>query len=157
MRRARLSVAAPELNLMPMLDMISLLIQVLLINIHFGALAELASKRGVLGPEKPPGPSLDLSVAVDERGVDVTWSAGAERLQRAFPCALPCAGPGDYPSADLRDLLRGLKTANADEKRAVVTPKGSVPFEIVALTLDSVRADADGKPLFPEPVVLESP
>lgn len=144
----------PELNLVPLLDMMSLLIQVLLINVHFGTYAQIATRAGGKTGAEPTG-GLVLDVGIDESGFSVAWTADGRRMSRAFACpSVPCATEG-YPAAELRDMLEKLKVTAPDENKVVLSPKGAVAFEVMALTMDAVRVDRGNQPLFPEIVMAD--
>ena len=78
--RTRLSVDVPELNLVPLLDMVSLLIQLMLVNARFGLFAEIGSYAARPGPDADSGPTLGLVVRVNADGYEVSWADGDERL-----------------------------------------------------------------------------
>jgi len=144
----------PQLNLVPMLDMMSLLIQVLLINVHFGAYAQIETQTSSMTGKDPGEEGLRLDVGIDEGGYTVSWSAEGRRLQRSFPCVDPTCAPEQYDRTAVRDLLVTLKSAAPDERRVVLSPKGNVPFEVMASTMDAVRTDGTS-PLFPDIVMAD--
>ena len=148
-RAKRLSVDTPEINLVPMLDMISLLVQMLLLNAHFGALAELRAQAAAAAVQDA-GPKLLLEVQISPRGYEVAWSEGPERVQRHVDCKAPCEKATDWDAAALTSLLSGVKRAHPDEQTVVVRPGGPVGFELIALTMDAVSTDANEKPMFPD-------
>ena len=144
----------PEINLVPMLDMMALLIQVLLINVHFGAYAQIETKAGGKQGQDPTS-GQQVVVGVQEDGFTVSWSAAGTRMQRGFPCpSTPCA-PSDYNAVALRTLLEALKETAPDETRVVLSPHGAIPFEVMALAMDTVRTDSTNAPLFPDIVVAD--
>ncbi len=153
MRRAarqRLSVDVPELNLVPLLDMVSLLIQLMLINARFGLFAEIGSFAARPGGEPAAGPTLGLVVRVNQDGYEVSWADGDERVHKPVPCAVkPCA-PDGYGQEALRALLVPLKQRFPDETRVVVVPAASVPFEALVATMDTLRQPLGTAPMFAE-------
>ena len=144
----------PEINLVPMLDMMSLLIQVLLINVHFGAYAQIETKAGGKQGTDPTS-GLQVDVGVEEDGFSVAWSAAGSRMQRAFPCpSKPCTIE-EYDAVALRSMLEALKRSAPDETRVVLSPRGGISFEVMALAMDTVRTDSANEPLFPDIVVAD--
>lgn len=154
MRRAarqRLSVDVPELNLVPLLDMVSLLIQLMLINARFGLFAEIGSFAARPGDAPAAdGPTLGLVVRVNPEGYEVSWADGDERVHKQLPCAsTPCA-PDGYGREALRALVVPLKQRFPDETRVVVVPAANVPFEALVATMDTLRQPLGKAPMFPE-------
>ncbi|MBA2320901.1 MAG: biopolymer transporter ExbD [Deltaproteobacteria bacterium] len=148
-RRARLTVDTPEVNLVPLLDMVSLLIQMLLVSAQFGAFAEVESQ--VAGPGAPMDTEnlgFDIRVATD--GYVASWTEGGERKERALGCgANPCT---EWNGAGLAALAQELKRSHPAERQVVVTPDPGVPFEGIVTAMDAVRS-AGETPLFPDLVV----
>ncbi|MCA9488932.1 MAG: biopolymer transporter ExbD [Alphaproteobacteria bacterium] len=151
MRRHRLRVEHPELNLVPLLDMVSMLIQMLLVNAQFGVYAELDAAVAA-GTKEALGEELGLSVAIDTTGYAVRWLDGGNAVERRVDCAGTCT-PETYDTTGLRSVLLELKDRRPDEAQAVLVPGEGVPFEVVVVTMDAVRADGADAPLFPELVV----
>lgn len=153
MRSRRFRLDPPELNLVPLLDMVSLLIQMLLVDAQFGVYAELSSAVSA-GAAEATGEQLGLAVLVGADGYRVQWIEGGEGRERALPCAVaPCAEPGAWDGPGLRSTLAALKDAHPEERAVVLVPEPGVPFEVVVRTMDLTRDDGAGRTLFPEPVV----
>lgn len=147
--RTRLSVDVPELNLVPLLDMVSLLIQLMLVNARFGLFAEIGSFAARPGAEAD-GPTLGLVVRVNPDGYEVSWADGDERVHKPIPCAsAPCA-PDGYGREALLALLIPLKQRFPTESRVVVVPSASVPFEALVATMDTLRQPLGKEPMFAE-------
>lgn len=155
MRRAkRMSAHPPELNLVPLLDMVSLLIQLMLINAQFGSYAELPGSAAVQIPGKPEGEPLSLRVIVAPEGYEVGWLEGGAKQSRTLPCPVsPCADGSTYDTAGLRTLAGELKQRFPAETSVVVAPRGPVIYDAVVVTMDSLRTQGQPpQPLFPEVV-----
>lgn len=148
-RRERLSVDTPEVNLVPLLDMVSLLIQMLLVSAQFGAFAEVESQ--VAGPGAPEDTArLGFDVRVVSYGFEASWTAGGERQARTLRCSQdPCTV---WDGGALTVLARELKAGHPSERQVVVTPDRGVPFEGVVTAMDALRS-ADKLSLFPDLVV----
>jgi biopolymer transport protein ExbD len=153
-RRARMPVDPPEINLVPLLDMVSLLIQLMLVNAQFGAYAELPSTAAAQGSASTDRESLTLVVRPTLDGFSVQWREGdatAPVQARDLACATtPCAAPEDYDGHALRELTGSLRSAHPGERQVLVQPEAGVPFEVVVRTMDLLRLDEDGRPLFPD-------
>ncbi len=148
-RRARLSVDTPEVNLVPLLDMVSLLIQMLLVSAQFGAFAELESQ--VAGPGTPEDAErLGLEVRVVATGYLVSWTVDGERTERSLACL--DEGCTHWPGPGLTALAQDLKGRHPSERQVVIDPDPGVPFEGVVAAMDAVRS-AGKAPLFPDLVV----
>jgi hypothetical protein len=147
-RRARLSTAPPDLNLVPLLDMVSLLVQVLLLHVHFGALAELPATP-VGAPSGEDSGSLALSVDIGEGGYIVRWNDEEAGRSEVLGCNAPCTDLEHWPTAELGHLLSSIKDDHPTDEQAVVRPLTDVRFDVVARTMDLVR-EVEGRPLFPQ-------
>jgi biopolymer transport protein TolR len=146
--RQRLSVDVPELNLVPLLDMVSLLIQLMLINARFGLFAEIGSFAARPSGEVPTGASLGLVVRVNLDGYEVSWADGEERVHQQLACATTPCLPDDYATDALRGMVVPLKQRFPDETRVVVVPMASVPFEVLVATMDTLREPVGNLAMF---------
>ena len=148
-RRERLSVDTPEVNLVPLLDMVSLLIQMLLVSAQFGAFAEVETQ--VAGPGAlPDGERLGFEVRVTSEGFVGSWTEAGERKERTLRCGqVPCTS---WDGVALARLAQDLKQLAPAERQVVVTPDRGVPFEGVVTAMDAVRSLGQ-RPLFPDLVV----
>jgi hypothetical protein len=146
-RGARMSTAPPELNLVPLLDMVSLLVQVLLLHVHFGALADVPATP-VGAPAGEDSASLALAIDIGDGGYVVRWNDQGQGRSELLACASPCADTADYPTDELGALLGSIKDRHPADTRAVVRPITDVRFDVVAQTMDRMRA-AGARELFP--------
>ena len=152
-RRPRLPISTPEVNLVPLLDMVSLLIQMLLVNAQFGTYSELNTHLAGPGAEES-AEKLGLQVDIDTAGFHVAWTEGGQRVQQDVLCASSqCTDASTYNKAGLRALAAKLKSGHSTEEQVIVSPGQGVPFEVVILTMDTLRSDDSGAPLFPALVV----
>jgi biopolymer transport protein ExbD len=151
-RRHRLAADPPELNLVPLLDMVSLLIQLMLINAQFGSYAELPGTAATTVAGHPEAGVLALNVTVAPEGYRVAWTEGGERAARELLCsAQPCADPDAWDRAGLQQVAGEIKDRFPDEKQVVITPKPGVPFEVLVATMDALRERPSGA-MFPDAV-----
>lgn len=155
-RRRRLTLDGSELNLVPLLDMVSLLIQLMLINARFGVFTQVDGTVGAAGPSTAPGAELALLVRVGDDGYTVSWKDGQERVRERVACKdAVCTDVASYDVDALRGLVTPLKRRFPNEVNALVVPEQGVPFEAVVSTLDALRGEAED-PLFPQVVFPES-
>jgi len=147
-RGTRISTAPPELNLVPLLDMVSLLVQVLLLHVHFGSLADIPATP-VGAPVGETSAALALAVDIGEQGYVVRWNDRGEGRNEILPCTSPCTDTEDYPTKDLSSLLGSIKDGHPEESQAVVRPISDVRFDVIARTMDLMRATG-AQPLFPD-------
>ena len=145
--RRRLSVVPAALALIPLLDMVSLLVQVLLINIHFGSYAEIQATNVQFAGVAPTA-VFALTVEIHGDGFEVRWNEPGTARVENLPCLAPCQTVEDFPFARLGTLLGTIKDQHPNEQSAVVRPRADLPFDIVARTMDTARASG-GRPLFP--------
>lgn len=167
MRRARrLPVETPEINFVPMLDMVALLIQMLLLNAQFGSYAQVPSMVGT--PVDSVTAGLHLLVEVTTDGYAVSWSEGDVRRKESVPCAaVGCVTPESYDREGLRKVARSLKDLHPEETQGLLVPSESVSFEAVIGAMDALRTDRDpttppepghppdAPPLFPDIVLTQ--
>jgi biopolymer transport protein ExbD len=145
--RRRLVMDTPELNLVPLLDMVSLLIQLLLINAQFGVFAEIGAVLGA--PSAEPGQGLQLQVHVTGSGFQVSWEAGGGRESKVLPCSGDgsCAGVESYDAAGLAAVAGELAREFPEEQQVQVRLDPEVSFEVAAKVMDAVRGpDGTGFP-----------
>jgi hypothetical protein len=143
-RRNRLSLAPPELALVPLLDMISLLIQVMLFNVQFGEYGALASEVATASTGAAAGePSFVVGATVD--GFDVSLDDGTERHLACRGAG--CTEPEAWDVDGLRTLLAGRHVdAKAPPLDVALVPHAGVPFDVVVRTMDALGARVGGAP-----------
>jgi biopolymer transport protein ExbD len=151
-RRRRLS-AESELNLIPMLDMVSLLIQLLLLNAHFGSLVTVPSLIGRETEEPLDGAAVQL--VVSPQGYELSWTESGQREVRHLPCKGACSERTDFDLPGLRSAARDVKRNHPDDRSVTVVLHPSLAFESVADAMDAVRGRAGS--LFPDIVLSSAP
>jgi len=148
-----------SMNLLPMMNLVTLLIPLLLIATQFAELAIIdSSVPGIADPVEPlPGPPpLQLRLEVGGDGVRLVGAEPVLSPDTGEPSLVPCApgacgGPESYDTAELSRLLGLVKEAHPDERTVIVQPEGGVPFDVLVAVMDAARGDG-GAPLFPEVV-----
>jgi hypothetical protein len=148
----RLEADSPNLNLVPLLDMVSLLIQLMLINARFGIFAEVGSYGPRPGTAADAEPALGLVVHITGEGYAVAWGSGAARTEASVPCGSGGCAAGDYDAAGLRAVVAPLAARVPDENTALVVPDDGVPFDVLVHTTDVLRDVDDGRAMFPDVV-----
>jgi biopolymer transport protein ExbD len=147
-----MSTDPPEVNLIPLLDMVSLLIQMLLVNAQFGTFAELGTQVAGANAEQN-AERLGFEVDVGTDGYQLSWTENGARTTRLVPCHGKCEKPEDWDALGLRLAAVGLKQSHAEEQQVILSPAKGVPFEAVVRAMDAVRSDAAGAPVFPDLVI----
>ncbi|MEQ1565358.1 MAG: biopolymer transporter ExbD [Myxococcota bacterium] len=147
----RLDDDPPEINLIPMLDMVSLLIQLLLVNAQFGVFAEIPADLGAPSDQQIAGVQLRVDVSTSGFGVGWTEPGGPEA--RTVPClGGSCAAPESWDHAALAELARKIKGLHPAEAQVQLVVAPDVSFEVVARAMDALRGSESG-PLFPDVVL----
>ena len=151
--RRRLVDDPPEINLIPLLDMVSLLIQLLLVNSQFGVYAEITTAMGA--PSDQPQAGLQLRVDVTMEGFAVSWGEQDGRQRQALPCLSgTCSHPEAWDTAGLAALAGEIKANHPDEQQVQLMMAPDVPFEVMAGAMDALRGSADpNRAMFPDVVM----
>jgi biopolymer transport protein ExbD len=172
--------AEQELNLVPIMNLVTILIPFLIMAAQFVHLSVIDSTLPAIGPpqpvdEEPEKPPLNLSLAVTDKGISVLGAnavlggpdeeeALAEGEER--PPTVPCKSGGtctdvdDYDWKELIRLLGMIKDEYPDDENVIILPDSRIHYEIIVQAMDTSREDrdnpgADGEPrlLFPYVVV----
>lgn len=145
-----------DMNLLPMMNLVTLLIPLLLVAAQLSELAVIDSTvPGIIADQPAPdGPEpLHLALQVGAEGVTVTGAEAVlspdEGAPTSVPCAGACAGPESYDLAEVQRLLGLVKEAHPDERTLILVPEARVPFSVLVAVMDASRA-ADGAELFPQ-------
>ncbi len=178
--KARRKSHLPPLDLIPIMNLVTILIPFLLLSAQFVQLAVIDSTLPAIGPpaETPPDdedPPLMLSLAITDQGYTIlgdngvvsgTPEEGAEEpdpeaeIEPTIPCkSRPCAGVESYDYDELTRLLGLIKDEYPDDENVILVPESRIPYEVIVKTMDSTREDpstpVDGSPrlLFPFVVI----
>ena len=151
------------LNLIPIMNLVSILIPFLLMAAQFVHLAVIDSTLPAISnapaepqeePEKPP---LNLSLIVTDRGITI---AGADAIlnpggappgpTEERPPTLPCKGGActnmdSYDWKELTRLLSLIKDEYPDDQNVILVPDSNVRYEVIVKTMDTSRDDPDNK------------
>jgi biopolymer transport protein ExbD len=168
MRAKKRGVTAEELNLVPIMNLVTILIPFLLMAAQFVSYAVIDSTLPAISPvqtepqEEPEEKPLNLQVMITTEGFTVAGnhselkdSGGGEEGEdkgATIPCLVPgCEyqadggeGPAEaYNIAELRALLGRLKDDKPEEKNVILVPDASLPYEVIVLAMDATREDPD--------------
>jgi biopolymer transport protein ExbD len=152
---------AEDLNLVPIMNLVTILIPFLLMAAEFVSLAVIDSTLPAIGApteakeqekedDKPP---LNLSVIITNSGYTVAGSAAVLKSnaegEEGGP-TIPCKNSGcptvdDYNVKELRRLLNDIKDEYGDEENIILVPESKVPYEVLVVTMDASRDDPDRK------------
>lgn len=166
-RNNRIDGGSAELNLLPVMNLMAVLIPFLLMAAQFVSLSVIDTALPSIKPgtPDPSAPKLNLWVAIRADGYVVSGTDpmlhrdGRDDL--AVPCLTDtCGSPDAYDVGELGKVLGWLKDEWPEEQTAVVAATPEVPFEVIVRTMDAVRGtrkDGPGRPLFPDVVIASAP
>ncbi len=156
-----------ELNLNPLLDVITVLIPLLLANAQFAKIGVIelnlppaAGAAGVAqsatGLPKENERHLDLVVTITDKGFYVVSAVSTPEEAAMTGPALPVSGNGEYDLAGLsRALLEVKQRAGksfADPEAVVIQAEPKISYQVLVSTMDAarnVRVDGKNVTLFP--------
>jgi len=162
--RKRLLLQAEEINLVPIMNLVTILIPFILMAASFVSLAVIDSTLPAIGQpqqvEQDPDdkPPLMLSLLVTDRGITVAgadavlFPEGAPELAEGEerPPTLPCPGTScssleDYDFLELTRILGQIKDEYPDDENVILVPESRVSYELIAKGMDHSREDVDTK------------
>jgi biopolymer transport protein TolR len=152
---------APDLDLVPILNLVSLIIPFLLLGAQFVTIAVIPSVLAGEGTDTDAPTGLGLTLTIAPEGYVVRGDADAVRRESLgdtlrIPCSTAgCPDAAAYDTAGLNELLSRVKLQYPKETTVVVVPYPQIPFEVLTATLDAAR-DRGGDPLFPDAVIATS-
>ncbi len=144
-----------ELELLPVMNLVTILIPMLLLGAELAHLGMVETEAPQIGDHSDP--VLSLTVAITGGGFSVQ---GADAVLRpdsdaavgapgvSVPCAASCRTSQGYDYAELSRLLSVVKDEYPDEDSLVLTSEPAVAYEVLIHTMDAARS-LDGRPLFP--------
>lgn len=140
------------LNLLPFMNLVTLLIPLLLIASQFVELAVIDSTvPGIIASDGTPPPleePLVLRLEVTTAAVTVHGAEAVLGETPVFPCSGGCRTGDALDLAALGSALQRVKAARPDAEDVWVQPDNAVPFDVLVAVMDATRASAQG-PLFP--------
>lgn len=161
---------AEEVNLVPIMNLVTILIPFLLMAIQFVSLAVIDSTLPAIGPpqeqeEDPDQKPLNLSIIVTDEGytvggADAVLKPEGENAGPTVPCKESgCPSPESYDVDELRRLLNLVKDEYPNDENVILVPESNVHYGVLVVTMDATREDpnvkVEGKPrlLFPFVVI----
>jgi biopolymer transport protein ExbD len=149
---------AEDLNLVPIMNLVTILIPFLLMAAEFVSLSVIDSTLPAIGApsqaqeeekedDKPP---LNLSVIVTNAGYTVAGSAAVLQNKEGDGPTIPCKESGcptaeSYDIKELRKLLGEIKDEYEDEENVILVPESKINYEVLVMTMDGSRDDPDNK------------
>jgi biopolymer transport protein TolR len=145
-----------ELNLTPIMNLITILIPFLVMSAQFVQLAVIDSTLPAIGPpqpteEEPDKPPLNLSLALTSAGITILGAdavlhpGGAPVAEgEGRPPTIPCPGgrcerANEYGWAALTTELEKIKDEYPDEANVILVPDGNVEYEVLVRAMDASR------------------
>lgn len=151
---------AEDLNLVPIMNLVTILIPFLLMAAEFVSLSVIDSTLPAIGaptdatpqdePDKPP---LNLSVIITNAGYTIAGSAAVLKNRNegseggpTVPCKeAGCPSVESYNIKELRALLNQIKDEYPEEENVILVPESSVKYSVIVQTMDGTRDDPDNK------------
>jgi len=149
-----------ELNLIPIMNLVTILIPFMLMSVQFINFAVIDSTLPAIGPpqpseEKPDEPPLNLSVAITGEGYTVSGNGidgivypdgkpEGEEIGPTIPCKdQGCPTPEAYDTKELTKMLNLIKDDYEDEENVILVPGSRVLYEVLVRTMDATREDIE--------------
>ncbi|HJN74496.1 MAG TPA: biopolymer transporter ExbD [Myxococcota bacterium] len=146
-----------ELNLVPIMNLVSILIPFLLVAAQFVNLAVVdTSLPGIQkDSDVPEPPERQLSVAITESQLMVLGANDVLGVEDTGGYAIPSEGQ-DLDTAELTRVLGLVKDEAPQIEDLVLVPDGSISYEQLIDVMDAARSesmDEGGRLLFPNQVI----
>lgn len=150
---------AEELDLVPIMNLVTILIPFLLMASSFVTLAAIDSTLPAIGPPTESTEvddeeeKLNLSIAITDEGFTILGSDGTLKSEGAdgekgatLPCKRAgCPSPDAYDTAGLTEMLADIKDRWKDEENVILVPESQVSYETIIFTMDAAREDPSEK------------
>jgi biopolymer transport protein ExbD len=145
-----------KLNLMPVMNLVTILIPMLLATAELAEVASIETTAPGIADEGevlPPG-EAPLVLRVSSVGVAVDGVPEGVTIETELRCAGDvCARAADYPLEQLTEALAQVKGAHPSDDRVIIEPAGNVPYGVLVAVMDAARTDGAGEMMFPRVVV----
>ncbi len=155
---ARRPAPASELDLVPIMNLVTILIPFLLFSAQFVSLATIdsslpaISEAQTLPPHTDP-PPLNLRIAIDASGYTVSADQALPTDALSIATTGAAMAPGSFDADRLTEVLSEIKEAWPDEDLVMLSPTTEIPYEILIHTMDAASGRTIGSELFPSVVL----
>ena len=167
---SRRELDVPELNLIPIMNLVTILIPFLIMAAQFVQLSVIDStlpaiSQSTVPQEKPDKPPFSLSLIITNMGIRIM---GADPIlhpggapvasEGGRPPDITCGDGGqcrnlsDYDWSELTKLLSQIKDAHPDEQNVILVPGDDIQYEVIVKAMDASRDDGingGSRELFP--------
>jgi biopolymer transport protein ExbD len=145
-------------NLVPIMNLVTILIPFLLLTVQFVHLAVIDSSLPAIGAPKATSdqvddkPPLMLTIAITDRGFIVGGNAtilstGDDEVGQITDVAqavereptIPLDGEGNYSFVKLTELLVKVKSEYPDEQNVILIPESEIKYETIVHSMDASR------------------
>ncbi|MCB9671754.1 MAG: biopolymer transporter ExbD [Alphaproteobacteria bacterium] len=148
--------ADPELDLVPIMNMVTILIPFLLLSAQFVSIAVIDSTLPAIGKPQPTTEQqeeeekLNLSVAITDKGFTILGASGVLGNPKGEGSTVPCVRDGcpgveSYDTKKLTELLGQIKDEYPDEENVILVPESSIPYDVLIAAMDATREDPETK------------
>lgn len=154
-----------ELNLIPIMNLVLMLIPAILITAAFVEITVINVSAPQIGggapqepQEKPDKPPLNLTIVLTDQGFTIAGSGGVLGQEQADPNAqkgptIPKTGDGTYDWAGLTKKLVEIKDAFPEETKVIINAEPDIKYEFLVGTMDAARETLDHRELFPDVIL----
>ncbi len=143
-------------NLVPIMNLVTILIPFLLLTVQFVHLAVIDSSLPAIGAPKATSESIDdkpplmLTVAITDRGFIVGGNATILQSEEEGQITdvaqatereptIPVNAEGEYEFEKLTNLLVKVKAEYPDEQNVILIPESEIKYENIIHTMDATR------------------
>lgn len=146
-----------ELNIVPFLDIVMNVLMFVLatVSVTFTATIDTFPPRAGSGARAPTTPTLGLTVLIVPDGFSLKARGGnvAPGCSDTGPGVAIPRKDNDFDYTALKACVTKLKGSSADfkdETGVTISANPPIPYQVVISTMDAVRNNEGGDPLFPE-------
>lgn len=138
-----------ELDLVPIMNLVTILIPFLLMAAAFTSVAVVDVAARQAGEQTEPGePEARPKVLITGGGLRFVTADGATT---DLACTGPCGSTDDYALDELKSQLAAHKASNPDGRALELIASDEVAYDVLIAVMDSSRSDGD-EPLYPDVV-----
>ncbi len=141
-KKSRSAEAVKPPNLVPIMNLVTILIPFLLLSVTFVHLAVVDSSLPAISPGVTPDvESINLSVAITDRGFVVQGESpllATEPEAEASP-TIPRTADGKLDFQALSELMVHVKAAHPGEHNVILIPETQINYEEIVHTMDATR------------------